>query len=79
MAPVKIEPGTLVNLADVGAVRVSGEGVKAGAFARLTLTFDTGQTSEVNAPIVPKVGLLLRGQAGDPVAVTSLPRPRRAP
>ena len=56
VAPVKIEPGTLVNLADVGAVRVTGEGVKAGAFARLTLRFDTGQTSEVNAPIVARAG-----------------------
>ncbi len=56
VAPVKIEPGDMVNLADVGAVRVSGDGVTAGAFARLTLTFDTGQKSQVNAPIVPKVG-----------------------
>ena len=56
VAPVRVEPGTLVNLADVGAVRVTGEGVEAGAFARLTLTFDTGQVSEVNAPIVARVG-----------------------
>ena len=56
VAPVKIEAGTMVNLADIGAVRVTGEGVEAGGFARLTLTFDTGQTSEVNAPIVAKVG-----------------------
>ncbi len=56
VAPVRIEPGTLVNLADAGAVRVTGEGVKAGAFARLTLTFDTGQVSEVNAPIVARIG-----------------------
>jgi hypothetical protein len=57
VAPVKVEPGTLVNLADLGAVRVTGEGVKAGGFARLTLIFDTGQSSEVNAPIVAKVGI----------------------
>jgi hypothetical protein len=56
VAPVKIEPGTLVNLADEGAIRVTGDNVEAGGFARITLTFDTGQTSEVNAPIVPRIG-----------------------
>ena len=56
VAPVEVKAGTLVNLADIGAVRVSGEGVEAGGFARIELTFDTGQTSEVNAPIVPREG-----------------------
>jgi hypothetical protein len=51
---VKVEPETLVNMADLGAVSVTGEAVKAGGFARLTLTFDTGQTTTVNAPIVNK-------------------------
>ena len=56
VAPVKVEAGTLVNLADKGAIRVSGEAVEAGGFARVTLIFDTGQESEVNAPIVPRIG-----------------------
>jgi hypothetical protein len=56
VAPVKIGPGAMVNLADVGAVRVTGDEVEAGGFARITLTFDTGQKSEVNAPIVDRVG-----------------------
>jgi hypothetical protein len=51
---VRIEPQALVNLADVGAVSVTGPNVKAGGFARLTLVFDTGQSTMVNVPIVDK-------------------------
>jgi hypothetical protein len=52
-APVEVPAGTLVNLADTGAVSVSGDTVKAGKFARVTLTFESGQRTEVNAPVVP--------------------------
>jgi len=53
-SPVKVEPQSLVNLAEMGAVSVSGESIRAGGFVRLTLEFDTGQKTEVNAPIVDK-------------------------
>jgi hypothetical protein len=52
-APIEIAPETLVNLADTGAVAVSGETVAPGKWVRLTLTFESGQTSEINTPVVP--------------------------
>ena len=52
-APVEIGPETLVNLADTGAVSVTGESIEPGAFARLTLEFESGQETEVNVPVVP--------------------------
>jgi hypothetical protein len=55
-APVKVPAGSLVNLAETGAVSVTGDGVKPGGFARLTLTFQSGQTSELNVPVVPYSG-----------------------
>ena len=42
-APVRIGPESLVNLADTGAVSVSGDGVSPGKFVRLTLVFQSGQ------------------------------------
>ena len=51
---VTVGPDGLTNLAEMGAVSISGDDVRAGGFARLTLEFDTGQTTEVNAPIVDK-------------------------
>lgn len=55
-APVKVPAGGLVNLADAGAVSVTGDTIKPGKFARLTLTFDGGQKTEINAPVVPYDG-----------------------
>jgi hypothetical protein len=55
-APVKIPAGDLVNLADSGAVSVTGDTVQPGKFARLTLTFESGQKTEINAPVVPYSG-----------------------
>jgi hypothetical protein len=52
-APVKIASDTLVNLADAGAVSVQGKTIAPGEFARLTLTFESGQKTEINAPVVP--------------------------
>src|SRR5690349_13750801 len=49
-APVKIPAGQLVNLADTGAVSITGDNVQPGKFARLTLTFENGQTTKINAP-----------------------------
>ena len=52
-APIEVPADTLVNLADTGAVAVSGETVEPGKWVRLTLTFESGETAEVNAPVVP--------------------------
>jgi hypothetical protein len=52
-APVELPADTLVNLADTGAVAVTGESVSPGKWVRLTLTFENGQSTEVNAPVVP--------------------------
>ena len=52
--PVEVAPDTFVDLAPLGAIGVNGESVAAGAFARLTLEFDTGQTTELNVPVVDK-------------------------
>jgi hypothetical protein len=52
-APVDIDPDSLVNLDESGAVSVTGDGVEPGKFARLTLEFESGQETEVNAPVVP--------------------------
>ena len=52
-APVEVKADTLVNLADTGAVSVTGDSVEPGKFVRLTLQFEGGQTTEVNAPVVP--------------------------
>jgi len=52
-APVKVPAGQLVNLADTGAVSVTGDTVKPGKFARLKLTFESGQETTINAPVVP--------------------------
>jgi hypothetical protein len=52
-APVEIKPESLVNLDDTGAVSVTGESVEPGGFARITLKFESGQETQVNAPVVP--------------------------
>jgi hypothetical protein len=50
----KVEPDSLSNLADIGAVSVSGDDVKAGNFIRMTLQFDTGQETTLNVPVVDR-------------------------
>jgi len=52
-APIDIPAGGLVNLADSGAIGLEGDTIEPGAFVRVTLTFESGQSSEVNAPVVP--------------------------
>lgn len=56
VAPVEVKPDSLVNMADLGAVSLSGESVKAGNFVRLVLTFDTGQETSLNVPVVDRNG-----------------------
>ena len=55
-APIKVPAGDLVNLADSGAVSVTGDGVQPGKFVRLTLTFESGQKTVMNVPVVPYSG-----------------------
>jgi hypothetical protein len=52
--PLVIEPDSLVNLADTGAISISGDDIEAGKFVRLTLVFESGQKSTINTPIVPR-------------------------
>jgi hypothetical protein len=54
--PVQVPSEGFVNLADTGAVSVTGETVRPGDFVRLTLEFSSGQTTEINAPVVPFEG-----------------------
>ena len=49
---VEVPPGALVNFANLGVASVSGHTIQAGGFARLTLQFESGQSAQVNAPIV---------------------------
>ena len=51
-APVKVQPDSLVNLADAGTVSVTGTDIRPGKFARLTLTFESGQETTINVPVV---------------------------
>jgi hypothetical protein len=55
-APVQVKAGGFVNLADSGSVSVSGESVRPGEFVRLTLEFASGQSTEINVPVVPYEG-----------------------
>ena len=52
--PVTVGPDGLTNMAELGAVGVSGEAVHAGGFVRLGLEFDTGQKTSLNVPIVDR-------------------------
>jgi hypothetical protein len=54
--PIEVPAGGFVNLANMGAASVHGHAVQAGGFARLTLEFDSGQSTEVNAPVVAPEG-----------------------
>ena len=65
-SPVEVKADTLVNLADTGAVSVTGENVEPGKFVRLTLQFEGGQKTEVNVPVVPARGRVLRRRARQP-------------
>ena len=54
--PVEIGPESLVNLADSGLVGVTGESIEPGGFARLTLTFASGQETALHVPVVEDTG-----------------------
>ena len=51
-APIKIGPETLVNLADTGAIGVRGSTIAPGGYVRLQLSFESGQKTRINVPVV---------------------------
>lgn len=54
-APISVEPDSLVNLADSGAVGVTGEDIEPGNYVRLSLEFESGQKVDLNTPVVSNV------------------------
>lgn len=68
---VQVGPESLVNLADLGAISVAGNTVTAGGYVELTLQFDTGQKSVVNAPVVTRDGEYSQVQPAIPGASPS--------
>lgn len=50
--PIEVPADGLANLAESGAVTVTGEAVKAGDFVSVTLTFASGQSTTVKVPVV---------------------------
>ena len=54
--PIEVAPGTLVNLADKGAISVTGASITAGGFADLQLKFASGEQLDMDIPIVDQSG-----------------------
>jgi hypothetical protein len=58
--PVEIDPRGAVNLAEEGGIQVSGD-FDAGQILPITLTYESGDTTSINVPVVtacgPYVGL----------------------
>ncbi len=49
---LQVEPDALLNLSQTGAVEVTGEDIAPGKFVELTLTFESGQETTMNVPVV---------------------------
>lgn len=54
--PIEIGPAGAVNLADSGQVQVTGPDIKPGGYIELTLQFASGQTTRIDAPVMPHTG-----------------------
>ena len=50
-SPIEVPPHGLVNLADGEGIKVSGD-FEAGEFISLTLSFDNGDSAEMDVPVV---------------------------
>lgn len=50
--PVELQPDSLVNLAKQGPIEVSGDRIQAGNFVHLTLSFQNGQRTTLDVPVV---------------------------
>lgn len=64
--PITVGPGALVNLADQGAISITGAGITPGPFVRLVLGFDSGQQVDVDVPVVPQSGYYADIEPADP-------------
>jgi hypothetical protein len=53
--PIEIPPGALVNLADKGGIPITGD-FEAGNFVSITITFDNGETADMDVPAVNDCG-----------------------
>jgi copper(I)-binding protein len=72
---VDVPPGQAVNLATEGQVRLEAANLRAGGFVPLTLQFASGQTTEIDVPV-----LAHRGDYADvPVGPTATPSSSEAP
>ena len=69
--PVEIPAGELVNLADLGAVSVTGSDIFPGEFARLLLRFESGQETELNIPVVAQSDVYSEVSPADPSPAAS--------
>jgi hypothetical protein len=49
---LQVEPDALLNLSQTGAVEVTGEDIAPGKFVDVTLTFESGQETTMNVPVV---------------------------
>jgi hypothetical protein len=50
--PIEVKPGLSVNLADGQGIKVAGSAIVAGDFLTVSLTFDNGQTTVMQVPVV---------------------------
>jgi len=55
-ATVVVPPASPVNLATKGQIRISDPAIKPGAYVKLTLQFDNGQSTDLNVPVVSNTG-----------------------
>jgi hypothetical protein len=65
-APVEVAANSLVNLADQGAVSLTGESITPGPFIGLVLTFTSGEEVHLNIPVVPQSGYYADIEPADP-------------
>lgn len=54
--PIEIGPAQAVNLADSGQVQITDPSIKPGGYIELTLQFASGQTTQIDAPVMPHTG-----------------------
>jgi hypothetical protein len=64
--PIEVAPGALVNLADAGAISITGEGITPGPFVKLVLQFSSGEEVDVSVPVVPQSGYYADIEPADP-------------
>lgn len=53
-SPIELQPSSLVSMSDLGAVSVTGERVEPGNFVQVQLTFQSGQKTSLNVPVVDR-------------------------